>query len=88
MRIVTGRGAMNAGDPLVELLLLLLFGVAAVGEGQHLGAEQPHALGAVLLDQTQVAHQAAVRGEADAPPVARLGGSICAARRGARRSTS
>ena len=62
------------GDALVELLLLLLLGEAAVRDREHLGAEQAHALRAVLLDQPQIRDEAAVRGERDAPAVARLGG--------------
>ena len=85
VRIVTRLRRQRRGHALVELLLLVLLGEAAVRERQQLGAEQTDALGAVALDEPQVGDQPDVRGERDAAAVARLRRARRAARRGARR---
>ena len=66
----------RAGHALVELRLLLFLGKAAVREHQQLGAKQPDAVRAVLLDQAQVGDQTDVGGERDPVPVARLAGPL------------
>ena len=76
VRIVTMRGARCFDDALVELLLLLFAGKAAMGEREHLGAEQADALGAVLVDEPQIAQQTGVGRQRMLPPVERLGGAL------------
>jgi hypothetical protein len=48
--------------PLVETLLLVLFGEAAMREREELGSKQPDAFGAVTVDEAQVVQQTRVGG--------------------------